>query len=114
MKQTDPQFKLRIPKELKDRLDEIAAINRRSTTAEIIARLEKSFKRPADLKERRLKGVSSVLEEDGVVPTESSEEAIIEAVKEAFKRMRAEHAALEQLEEEAGDDDLEEPQDKRA
>lgn len=40
MKQTDPQFKLRIPPELKDRLDLMAEKNSRSLTSEILLRLE--------------------------------------------------------------------------
>ncbi|WP_295460512.1 Arc family DNA-binding protein [uncultured Pseudomonas sp.] len=48
MHRTDPQFKLRLPQELKDRLDEIATQNRRSTTAEIVARLEESLAREAE------------------------------------------------------------------
>lgn len=43
MKQTDPQFKLRIPEELRDRVMAAAKTNKRSATAEIIARLEESF-----------------------------------------------------------------------
>ena len=43
MKQTDPQFKLRIPAELKARIDEAAKLSRRSATAEITARLEETF-----------------------------------------------------------------------
>lgn len=38
-KQTDPQFKLRLPSELKDRLEEAAARNKRSMSAEILARI---------------------------------------------------------------------------
>lgn len=43
MARTDPQFNLRIPQELKDRLEEAAVANKRSVTAELIARLESSF-----------------------------------------------------------------------
>jgi len=43
MKQTDPQFKLRLPPELKVRIDQSAAENHRSINAEIVARLENSF-----------------------------------------------------------------------
>lgn len=43
MKQTDPQFKLRLPQDLKSRLESAASDNRRSVTAEIVARLEESF-----------------------------------------------------------------------
>lgn len=45
MKQTDPQFKLRIPAALKALLEEAARSNKRSATAEIIDRLEASFGR---------------------------------------------------------------------
>lgn len=46
MKQTDPQFKLRLPQGLKDRLESAATSNHRSLTAEIVARLEDSFSEP--------------------------------------------------------------------
>lgn len=44
-KQTDPQFKLRLPANLKDRVEEAAGANNRSMNAEIVARLESSFER---------------------------------------------------------------------
>lgn len=40
---TDPQFKLRLPAELKKRLEDAAARANRSLTAEIVSRLESSF-----------------------------------------------------------------------
>lgn len=43
MKQTDPQYKLRMPVELKALIDEAAKENHRSINAEIIARLAASF-----------------------------------------------------------------------
>ena len=43
MSRTDPQFNLRIPQELRDRVMESAQANKRSATAEILARLEESF-----------------------------------------------------------------------
>lgn len=43
MKQDDPQFKLRIPADLKHRLDEEAEKNTRTLGAEIVARLGLSF-----------------------------------------------------------------------
>lgn len=43
MKQTDPQFKLRLPHELKANIEKAAADNHRSVTAEIVARLHESF-----------------------------------------------------------------------
>lgn len=39
-KQTDPQFKLRLPPELKERIEDAAEKNNRSMNAEIIARLD--------------------------------------------------------------------------
>lgn len=43
MSRTDPQFNLRIPAELKAQVEEAAKENKRSATAEIVARLEESF-----------------------------------------------------------------------
>jgi hypothetical protein len=43
-KQTDPQFKLRLPPDLKDALDSAAQRNNRSVSAEILARLAESFR----------------------------------------------------------------------
>lgn len=45
MKRTDPQFKLRIPEDLKAKVEESAKANHRSLNAEIVARLESSFDR---------------------------------------------------------------------
>ena len=44
MKKPDPQFKLRLPPELKARLEESAQASARSLTAEIIVRLESSYR----------------------------------------------------------------------
>lgn len=43
MARTDPQFNLRLPQLLKNRIDEAAQTNNRSINSEIVARLEKSF-----------------------------------------------------------------------
>lgn len=43
MSRTDPQFNLRIPADLKERVEQAAKQSKRSATAEIIARLEQSF-----------------------------------------------------------------------
>jgi len=43
MKQDDPQFKLRLPPELKRQLEEAAKTNTRTLGAEIVARLQASF-----------------------------------------------------------------------
>lgn len=43
MSRTDPQFNLRIPEALRDKVMVAAKENKRSATAEILARLEESF-----------------------------------------------------------------------
>lgn len=43
MSRTDPQFNLRIPAELKEKIEAAAKHGKRSATAEIISRLEWSF-----------------------------------------------------------------------
>lgn len=43
MKQTDPQYKLRLPEELKQKIEEAAVAARRSMNAEIVSRLQASF-----------------------------------------------------------------------
>lgn len=43
MSRTDPQFNLRIPEDLRDKVAAAAKENKRSATAEILARLEESF-----------------------------------------------------------------------
>ena len=43
MAREDPHFRLRIPEDLKSKVDEAAARNDRSMTAEIVDRLEFSF-----------------------------------------------------------------------
>lgn len=41
--QTDPQYKLRLPEELRDKIKESASTHNRSMNADIVARLEDSF-----------------------------------------------------------------------
>lgn len=43
MSREDPQLKLRLPQELKERVEEAARQNRRSVNAELVARVEESF-----------------------------------------------------------------------
>ncbi|CAG4919204.1 Arc family DNA-binding protein [Paraburkholderia saeva] len=43
MARDEPQVNLRIPADLKDRIDKAAEKNKRSMTAEVVARLEESF-----------------------------------------------------------------------
>jgi hypothetical protein len=49
MARDDLHFRLRIPDELKARVENAASENRRSMTAEIIDRLEKSFQSPISI-----------------------------------------------------------------
>lgn len=55
----DPQYKLRLPAELKRQIEEAARHNLRSMNAEIVARLEQTF-RPVETREEQ----SSVSEDD--------------------------------------------------
>lgn len=43
MTREDPQMKLRLPPDLKDRLTEAATANNRSLNAEVVSRLQDSF-----------------------------------------------------------------------
>ncbi|WP_414907208.1 Arc family DNA-binding protein [Pseudomonas sp. IT-P253] len=49
MSRTDPQFNLRIPESLRDWVMTAAKQNKRSATAEILARLERSFTEPDNM-----------------------------------------------------------------
>lgn len=49
MAREDPTIYMRIPAEVKDALDVAAATNRRSLTAEVVARLDRSFQPNPDL-----------------------------------------------------------------
>ena len=48
MARNDPQINLRIPQELKERVEAAAVNNKRSMNAEIAARLEESFRPTPD------------------------------------------------------------------
>ncbi len=50
--QTDPQYKLRLPPDLKARIEQAARDSNRSMNAEIIARLEATFETGVTSKER--------------------------------------------------------------
>lgn len=47
MKQTDPQYKLRLPQDLKDRIEQSSKMSGRSMNAEIVSRLQASYRAPA-------------------------------------------------------------------
>lgn len=44
MKPTDPQYKLRLPQDLKDRIEASSKMSGRSMNAEIVARLQASYR----------------------------------------------------------------------
>lgn len=46
--QTDAQFKIRLPHDLKDKIRASADKNNRTMTADIVARLEQSFEKSSD------------------------------------------------------------------
>lgn len=48
MSRDDPQFKLRLPPELRDRIEQAAKESKRSINAEIVSRLELSFSHGED------------------------------------------------------------------
>lgn len=82
MSRTDPQFNLRIPQELRDRVVEAAQANKRSVTAEILARLEESFAaspapQPLAAKDDGLR----VLNSDGTVTTYTDDKIVRALVK---------------------------------
>lgn len=60
--QTDPQFKLRLPADLKNRIEEAAESGNRSMNAEIIARLEGSM---LDDPEDQIRSVNRLLDSTG-------------------------------------------------
>lgn len=64
-KQTDPQFKLRLPPKLKEAIEEAAQRNNRSISAEILARLQDSitYDRKELLLDRRIEAIDRQLAE---------------------------------------------------
>lgn len=53
MARQDPHFRLRLPEDLKTKIEDAATRNRRTMTSEIVARLESTFSRedvPADVR----------------------------------------------------------------
>lgn len=60
MSRDDPQFKLRMPVELRDRVDAAAKCSRRSINAEITARLESTFNLDEHMAEMQAGGHAEV------------------------------------------------------
>lgn len=90
MKRTDPQFKLRIPEELKARIDEAAKESRRSINAEIIARLEQSFPRSASfpLPPKLAEQIATLDRQVAEIMRSKMMQAIDEAIDEALNNSK--------------------------
>jgi hypothetical protein len=65
MSRTDPQVNFRIPAELKEKLEAAAAENKRSVTAELVARLQESFAPSSFSMPETVKRVASALSGEG-------------------------------------------------
>lgn len=63
MARDDPYFRLRIPEDLKARVQKAAEANKRSMTAEIIARLDESFSSDRKYTEQDILRIMDALEE---------------------------------------------------
>lgn len=74
MSREDPQFKLRLPQELRDRIEQAAKESKRSLNAEIVARLELSFAQG-----QGLEAFSGKLDESSV--------ELLRRTSEVFKRL---------------------------
>jgi hypothetical protein len=101
MSREDPQFKLRLPAELKTRIDEMAAANHRSINAEIIARLESTFLEGQSSSHESVGGptddpdppvVRRVIKRNGQV-FEYSDDQITTAIMRAFESLNNNPAA---------------------
>ena len=60
MKQTDPQYKLRLPQELKDQIETAAKQSGRSMNAEIVARLQASLNPPPNIFINDISGITAL------------------------------------------------------
>lgn len=95
-KQTDPQYKLRMPAGLKERIELAAQANNRSMNAEIVSRLEASFSLMLFTGEAKEKGIEieSLLHKIEMLERIISiKEETISYMKEA-RETRREHAEL--------------------
>ncbi|MDN6322764.1 MAG: Arc family DNA-binding protein [Halomonas sp.] len=66
--QTDPQYKLRLPADLKEKIKQASEENHRSMNAEIVARLQESFEPPSssDFVSMRRSNIGHVLDKESV------------------------------------------------
>ncbi|TBU86777.1 Arc family DNA-binding protein [Phytopseudomonas dryadis] len=88
MSRSDPQVNFRMPAELKAKLEEAAARNKRSTTAEIVARLEASFQETPSFE------YAVIADEAHRNEPKFSEADIKKAIDQVFGKLLYEHIAL--------------------
>lgn len=93
MSRTDPQFNLRIPELLRDKVMAAAKENKRSATAEILARLEESF---TPQPEPAFRGIdkNALIATVGESAT-YSEQTILEAMRMALRAVAPDNARPE-------------------
>lgn len=116
MKRTDPQFKLRIPQDLKERLEHAADIEGRSVTAEIVHRLEASFPaisaellRSREVEAARFRAAARRLEDEAQylqarITSKDFAPLTEEALTNNLSRVRAEQELMLELRRRALDD----------
>lgn len=89
MARNDPTIYMRVPQELKDMLDTASAQNRRSLTAEVVARLQSSFK----AEQEQQKGTGSIKLQldavggDGPWTEEFLKDIATEAAEDALRKV---------------------------
>ncbi|MDU4059453.1 MAG: Arc family DNA-binding protein [Pseudomonas oryzihabitans] len=107
MSREDAQFKLRLPAELKAKVEKSATENRRSLNAELVARLEESFARDTEVEPHALtfsiskeKLAQGDMRENELILGEATISAFREVEVRMQKRMEAHLEALKQATEE--------------
>lgn len=97
MKQTDPQFKLRLPVRLKEALEKARVERDRTLTAEIVARLEQSFQAAGTEVDwgKRLELRSNELRLDTVRTHLFSAQQLATQLEEELKILKARNGAKE-------------------
>lgn len=92
MARTEPQVNFRMPSELKARLEKVAGQNKRSITAELVARLESTFQE-SSAKPRRSIGVPGVGLQDAN-ELESQETPEAEALRRCVQEIQRQREEL--------------------
>lgn len=92
--QTDPQYKVRMPPELKEKIVKSAKEHNRSINADIVARLQESFDRPTISANAPVE----VLENYFVAIKQEREysKKILETAQELFTKLTAFHNSIEE------------------